>query len=178
MTGHYYQNPKDEALLNSLLGHTVTIVNKASADVGYYELETYMVIHFMPDPLRSLGCFVQNCSELENKVCQNNNNNGSGGDGTAKTCIDTETNIAEWSDGKNNNPPSVAFSKWIFLCFSNKIFIKTHTNTQSQYSIRLDFKLIMVSSHLEVIYLIHQAVGWDRTTSLWPRISIIIILHP
>ena len=91
MSGHYYKE-KDEALLNSLYG-TWTIVNEARTFKSYYKLVTYMVVHFMEDPTRKLGCF-NDCSELENEICENSQ---------SKRCIDIDTKNSgkesEWSDG-------------------------------------------------------------------------------
>ena len=53
----------------------------------YYELEMFLVAHFMPDPLGAIGCSKSGCYEIDNKICQED------------ICIDTESNVVEWSDG-------------------------------------------------------------------------------
>lgn len=78
---------KDEALFESLYG-TWTFVSESKADLGYYDALVYFVVHFMPDPLRKLGCSKANCSELDNHVCQDRS-----------ACVTTESNIVQWSDG-------------------------------------------------------------------------------
>jgi hypothetical protein len=72
--------------IRSLLG-TWTFRKEVIADMGYYRVMAYLVMHLMPDPLQLYGCQMQNCSELDNQVCQQGE------------CLNTETNTVEWSDG-------------------------------------------------------------------------------
>jgi len=76
---------KDTAL-NSLFG-TYTFVSESKADLGFYNVMAFLVVHLMPDPLRFLGCTKKNCSEVDNQVCQKQNE-----------CANVETQVVEWSD--------------------------------------------------------------------------------
>jgi hypothetical protein len=75
-----------DAALSALMG-TWTFSKEMEAS-RYYNVKAFLVIHFMPDPLQILGCHKKGCREIDNQICQQD------------TCIDTESNVVEWSEGE------------------------------------------------------------------------------
>ena len=88
--------------MHDLLG-TWTLHTDASVDIGYYKAKSFLVMHVLQDPLRVYSCQLKGCDELNNQACQQSGGGGGGfseNDGDDNTeCLDTETNIVEWSDG-------------------------------------------------------------------------------
>ena len=85
-TDHRDRNDDDNIMIDSLLG-TWSFVKTMTAS-HYYQVKAFFVIHFMADPLQQIGCKLDGCNELSNQICQEGN-----------TCVDTESNVVEWSDG-------------------------------------------------------------------------------
>lgn len=91
--------------MHDLLG-TWTLHTDASVDIGYYKAKSFLVMHVLQDPLRVYSCQLKGCDELNNQACQQSGGGGGGegfsendDDGNDNTeCLDTETNIVEWSD--------------------------------------------------------------------------------
>jgi hypothetical protein len=82
-----------DAALSSLMG-TWTFSKEMEAS-RYYSVRAFLVIHFMPDPLQSLGCHKKKCDVLENHLCQRKEHSEEG------ICVDTESNVVEWSEGES-----------------------------------------------------------------------------
>lgn len=79
--------PTFEDLVSNLLG-TWTLQTHASSDLGYYKGSAFVVMHVMENPTQAYSCKLSECSERVNKICQQDQ------------CIDIDSNIVEWSDGK------------------------------------------------------------------------------
>jgi hypothetical protein len=78
---------KDVASSSAVLG-TWTFQTQSKSDVGYYKGSAFVVMHLMTDPLSMLGCQLESCSELNNQICQQEDQ-----------CLDTQHKVVEWSDG-------------------------------------------------------------------------------
>jgi hypothetical protein len=64
-----YSSMKDVASSSAVLG-TWTFQTHTKSDVGYYTGSTFVVMHLMTDPLSMLGCQRNDCSELDNQICE------------------------------------------------------------------------------------------------------------
>lgn len=100
---------KNEDLIGSALYGTWYFVTESTTDLGYYDGQAYMVMHFMPDPMQPIhSCddnddddydddinnnSTTNCNEEQNNVCNYDPQTGK------KECINTEKSTVEWSDG-------------------------------------------------------------------------------
>lgn len=71
---------------------------RVKAMIGNYQLLTYFVVHFMPDPMREYSCSIKNCQEIENQICIKQDE----GNHAASKCVNMTDQVVEWSDGTYN----------------------------------------------------------------------------
>mmetsp|Transcript_6778 Transcript_6778/g.7854 ORF Transcript_6778/g.7854 Transcript_6778/m.7854 type:complete len:522 (+) Transcript_6778:155-1720(+) len=97
---------KNATRISSILG-TWTGQTHLKTSVGAYELEAYFVLHIVPDPMRGYGCSLEDCSEMENKVCAHGTEDDGTGDDDHmdgrggvydKVCKDMVGQVSDWSD--------------------------------------------------------------------------------
>ena len=86
---------KNFSRIANLLG-TWTSTTHLKANIGSYELMAYFVIHLMPDPMSNYRCSINQCDELENKVCVMGEYNVTT---TGNTCENMDEHVTDWSDG-------------------------------------------------------------------------------
>lgn len=81
---------KNQSRLSAMMG-TWTVNADVRLDIGDYGMETFVVLNFMCDPLKSVNS-CEGCSEINNEICLRD-------DVGSTRCGSMVTDISDWSDG-------------------------------------------------------------------------------
>jgi len=84
---------KNSSLIASVLG-TWTAQLSMTTDIGDYGFEAHLVMHIVCDPMKQYSCSLEECNEIENKMCAKPIHNVK----ADNECMGIENNIADWSD--------------------------------------------------------------------------------
>jgi hypothetical protein len=95
----------NESLIASGLYGTWTFSTETMTDIGYYKGRAYVVMHLMADPMQIRSCQLKDCLEQSNHLCQRTRTSSKNASALPvleeeEVCVDTESSIVEWSDGK------------------------------------------------------------------------------